>query len=119
MLYLLSFDHAMQSLKNTVSKTVDELLEVFTEMKAHLYLYAGTLLLKMVLEKEQQWRAIVDLAALCYLLAYQVKLGKQNTNCNNLMKIVLRKCRQECPKVVMIHIITFRYETTVVSLFYF
>lgn len=52
---------------------MDELLEVFTEMRAHLYLYAGTLLLKMAVEKEQQWRAVVDLAALCYLLAYQVK----------------------------------------------
>lgn len=68
-----SFDHAMQSLKNTASKAVDEFLELFREMRAHLYLYAGTLLLKMALEKEQQWRAVVDLAALCYLLAYQVK----------------------------------------------
>ncbi|KAI5107450.1 E3 SUMO-protein ligase RanBP2 isoform X2 [Silurus meridionalis] len=70
------FDHAMQSLKNTASKAVDELLEVFTEMRAHLYLYAGTLLLKMAMEKEQQWRAVVDLAALCYLLAYQVPRPK-------------------------------------------
>ncbi|GAA6096642.1 E3 SUMO-protein ligase RanBP2 isoform X1 [Tachysurus ichikawai] len=70
------FDHAMQSLKNTVTKAMDELLEVFTEMRAHLYLYAGTLLLKMAVEKEQQWRAVVDLAALCYLLAYQVPRPK-------------------------------------------
>lgn len=68
-----SFDHAMQSLKSTASKAMDELLEVFTEMRAHLYLYAGTLLLKMPVEKQQQWRAVVDSAALCYLLAYQVK----------------------------------------------
>lgn len=63
----------MQSLKSTASKAMDELLEVFTEMRGHLYLYAGTLLLKMALEKEQQWRVVVDLAALCYLLAYQVQ----------------------------------------------
>ncbi|XP_060785155.1 E3 SUMO-protein ligase RanBP2 [Neoarius graeffei] len=69
---LQNFDRAMQSLKNTASKAADELLEVFTEMRAHLYLYAGTLLLKMAVEKEEQWRAVVDLAALCYLLAYQV-----------------------------------------------
>ncbi|KAG7331541.1 hypothetical protein KOW79_005510 [Hemibagrus wyckioides] len=70
------FDQAMQSLKNTATKAMDELLEVFTEMRAHLYLYAGTLLLKMAVEKEQQWRAVVDLAALCYLLAYQVPRPK-------------------------------------------
>lgn len=63
----------MQDLKNTASKATDELLEVFAEMRAHLYLYAGTLLLKMAVEKEQPWRTVVDLAALCYLLAYQVK----------------------------------------------
>ncbi|XP_060785158.1 E3 SUMO-protein ligase RanBP2-like isoform X2 [Neoarius graeffei] len=69
---LQNFDRAMQSLKNTALKAADELLEVFTEMRAHLYLYAGTLLLKMAVEKEEQWRAVVNLAALCYLLAYQV-----------------------------------------------
>lgn len=67
-----SFDHAMQSLKNTATNTTDELAEMFTELKGHLYLYAGTLLLKMAHDREQQWRAVVDLAALCYLLAYQV-----------------------------------------------
>lgn len=67
-----SFDHAMQSLKNTATNTTDELAEMFTELKGHLYLYAGTLLLKMAHVREQQWRAVVDLAALCYLLAYQV-----------------------------------------------
>ncbi|KAL1268739.1 hypothetical protein QQF64_034102 [Cirrhinus molitorella] len=38
---LWSFDCAMQALKNTATNTVDELAEVFTEMRAHLYLYAG------------------------------------------------------------------------------
>lgn len=68
-----SFDHAMKSLKNTATNTTDELAEMFTELKGHLYLYAGTLLLKMACDREQQWRAVVDLAALCYLLAYQVR----------------------------------------------
>ncbi|KAF5892096.1 E3 SUMO-protein ligase RanBP2-like isoform X1, partial [Clarias magur] len=73
---LQTFDRTMQDLKNTASKATDELLEVFAEMRAHLYLYAGTLLLKMAVEKEQPWRAVVDLAALCYLLAYQVPRPK-------------------------------------------
>ncbi|XP_053352928.1 RANBP2-like and GRIP domain-containing protein 5/6 isoform X1 [Clarias gariepinus] len=73
---LQTFDRAMQDLKNTASKATDELLEVFAEMRAHLYLYAGTLLLKMAVEKEQPWRTVVDLAALCYLLAYQVPRPK-------------------------------------------
>ncbi|TSQ01575.1 E3 SUMO-protein ligase RanBP2 [Bagarius yarrelli] len=73
---LQAFDHAMQSVKHTASKATDELLEVFNEMRAHLYLYAGTLLLKMAVEKEQHWRAVGDLAAFCYLLAYQVPRPK-------------------------------------------
>lgn len=61
----------MQSLKNTARNTADDLSEVFTEMRAHLYLYAGHLLMKITQYKEQ-WRAVLDLAALCYLVAYQV-----------------------------------------------
>ncbi|KAI4893683.1 hypothetical protein NFI96_020053 [Prochilodus magdalenae] len=68
---LQTFDRAMQSLKITATNATDELSEVFIEMRAHLYLYAGTLLLKMALEKEHQWRAVVHLAAFCYILAYQ------------------------------------------------
>uniref|UniRef100_A0A8B9HQY7 E3 SUMO-protein ligase RanBP2 n=1 Tax=Astyanax mexicanus TaxID=7994 RepID=A0A8B9HQY7_ASTMX len=71
-----SFDHAMQSLKSTALSVADELSEVYTEMKGHLYLYAGTLLLKMAVEKERQWRAVIHLAAFCYLLAYQVPRPK-------------------------------------------
>lgn len=74
-IFVSSFDNAMQSLKATARNTADELSEVFTEMRAHLYLYSGTLLLKMAHEKEHQWRAVVHLAAFCYLLAYQVRLG--------------------------------------------
>ncbi|XP_029567623.1 E3 SUMO-protein ligase RanBP2 isoform X3 [Salmo trutta] len=67
-----SFDCAMQGLKKTACSVTDDLNEVYVEMRGHLYLHAGTLLLKMAQEREQQWRAVIDLAALCYLLAYQV-----------------------------------------------
>ncbi|KAL2081705.1 hypothetical protein ACEWY4_023558 [Coilia grayii] len=77
---LQNFDHAMQSLKNTAASMTDELAEMFMELKGHLYLYAGTLLLKMAHEREQQWRAVVDLAALCYLLAYQVPRPKTKSS---------------------------------------
>ncbi|XP_073711008.1 E3 SUMO-protein ligase RanBP2 isoform X2 [Misgurnus anguillicaudatus] len=70
------FDREMQSLKNTATNTVDELSEVFTEMRAHLYLYAGTLLMKMFHEKLLQWRGVRDLAALCYLIACQAPRPK-------------------------------------------
>nr|XP_002663326.2 E3 SUMO-protein ligase RanBP2 isoform X3 [Danio rerio] len=68
---LWSFDHALQTLKNTALNTQDELAEVFLEMRAQLYLSAGTLLLKRAEQRELQWRAVQDLAALCYLVAYQ------------------------------------------------
>uniref|UniRef100_A0A8C2FAD6 Uncharacterized protein n=1 Tax=Cyprinus carpio TaxID=7962 RepID=A0A8C2FAD6_CYPCA len=71
-----SFDCAMQDLKNTATNTMDELAEVFTEMRAHLYLYAGTLLLKRAQDGAQQWRAVLDLAALCYLVSYQAPRPK-------------------------------------------
>ncbi|XP_055734063.1 E3 SUMO-protein ligase RanBP2-like isoform X2 [Salvelinus fontinalis] len=67
-----SFDCVMQCLKKTAGSVTDDLSEVYVEMRGHLYLHAGTLLLKMAQEREQQWRAVIDLAALCYLLAYQV-----------------------------------------------
>ncbi|XP_063069341.1 E3 SUMO-protein ligase RanBP2 isoform X2 [Engraulis encrasicolus] len=77
---LQNFDHAMQSLKNTASSTTDELAEMFTELRGHLYIHAGTLLLKMAHESVQPWRAVVDLAALCYVLAYQVPRPKTKTS---------------------------------------
>uniref|UniRef100_A0A8C6S993 Uncharacterized protein n=1 Tax=Neogobius melanostomus TaxID=47308 RepID=A0A8C6S993_9GOBI len=67
-----SFDHAMQEMSSIARRHADDLFEVFVEMRGHLYLLAGTLLLKMAQDREQTWRAVVDLAALCYLLAYQV-----------------------------------------------
>nr|XP_023677363.1 E3 SUMO-protein ligase RanBP2-like isoform X3 [Paramormyrops kingsleyae] len=73
---LQSFDHAMQSAKRLAASTTDELSEIFWELRGHLYMYAGVLLLKMAHDRMQQWRAVVDLAALCYLLAYQVPRSK-------------------------------------------
>ncbi|XP_056088571.1 RANBP2-like and GRIP domain-containing protein 8 isoform X4 [Rhinichthys klamathensis goyatoka] len=73
---LWSLDRAMQSLKNKATNTLDELSEVFTETRAQLYLYAGTLLLKTAQDGAQQWRAVRDLAAVCYLVAYQAPRPK-------------------------------------------
>ncbi|XP_048048453.1 E3 SUMO-protein ligase RanBP2-like isoform X2 [Megalobrama amblycephala] len=73
---LWSLDRAMQSLKYTATNTLDGLSEVFTETRAQLYLYAGTLLLKMAQDGAQQWRAVQDLAALCYIVSYQAPRPK-------------------------------------------
>ncbi|XP_056611064.1 E3 SUMO-protein ligase RanBP2 isoform X2 [Triplophysa dalaica] len=72
---LFTFDRVMQSLKNTARNTADDLSEVFTEMRGHLYLYAGHLLMKTARD-QQQWRNVLDLAALCYLIAYQAPRPK-------------------------------------------
>ncbi|XP_064832629.1 E3 SUMO-protein ligase RanBP2-like isoform X4 [Oncorhynchus masou masou] len=77
---LWSFDCAMQGLKRAEGSVTDDLSEVYVEMRGHLYLHAGTLLLKMAQEREQQWRAVIDLAALCYLLAYQVPRPKSKVS---------------------------------------
>lgn len=68
----------MQTLSITASRHADDLCEVFVEMRGHLYLHAATLLLKLAQDRQQAWRAVIDLAALCYLLAYQV-LTSANT----------------------------------------
>ncbi|KAM3862244.1 E3 SUMO-protein ligase RanBP2 [Diretmus argenteus] len=73
---LRSFDHAMQALSSLAGNQTDDLCEVFAEMRGHLYLHTATLLLKMAQERQQTWRAVIDLAALCYLLAYQVPRPK-------------------------------------------
>ena len=70
--YFFSFDEAMRSVSSTAGGPTDELCEVFGEMRAHLYLHTGTLLLKMAQEREQNWRAVTDFATLCFLLSYQV-----------------------------------------------
>ncbi|XP_039529765.1 E3 SUMO-protein ligase RanBP2-like isoform X4 [Pimephales promelas] len=73
---LWSLDRLMQSLKDTATKTLDELSEVFTETRAQLYLYAGTLLLKTAQDRAREWRAVRDFAAVCYLVAYQAPRPK-------------------------------------------
>uniref|UniRef100_S4RRU4 RAN binding protein 2 n=1 Tax=Petromyzon marinus TaxID=7757 RepID=S4RRU4_PETMA len=45
---------------------------VLGELKGQLYLHAGTLLLQMARDRLANWRAVVDQAALCYMLSYQV-----------------------------------------------
>uniref|UniRef100_A0A452J4I4 Uncharacterized protein n=1 Tax=Gopherus agassizii TaxID=38772 RepID=A0A452J4I4_9SAUR len=72
---LASFDHALQSVKPYVNGN-DELSITFLEMRGHFYMYAGTLLLKMAQHSEKQWRAVSELAALCYLIAFQVPRPK-------------------------------------------
>lgn len=67
-----SFDEAMQTLSSVAARHMDDLWEVFVEMRGHLYMHAATLLLKLAQDRQQTWRAVIDLAALCYLLAYQV-----------------------------------------------
>ncbi|XP_018584881.2 E3 SUMO-protein ligase RanBP2-like isoform X1 [Scleropages formosus] len=77
---LQSFDHAMQSVYKLNTNAEDELTELFSELRGHLYMHAGTLLLKMAHDKKQQWRAVADLAALCYILAYQVPRPKKKSS---------------------------------------
>lgn len=73
---LKTFDQAMQEIRSIASRHADDLFEVFVEMRGHLYLHAATLLLKMAQDRQQTWRAVFDLAALCYLLAYQTPRPK-------------------------------------------
>uniref|UniRef100_A0A669CZQ8 E3 SUMO-protein ligase RanBP2 n=1 Tax=Oreochromis niloticus TaxID=8128 RepID=A0A669CZQ8_ORENI len=90
---LREFDQAMQALSSIAGRSADELLEVFVEMRGHLYLHAGTLLLKLVQDRQQTWRAVRDLAALCYLLAYQVprpkpKVTKRDQTAPQLLELL-------------------------------
>ncbi|KAM6095039.1 ranBP2-like and GRIP domain-containing protein 4 isoform 2-T2 [Chlamydotis macqueenii] len=70
-----SFDRALQSVKPYVNGA-DELSCTFVEMKGQLYMLAGTLLLKMAQDNEAQWRVVCELAALCYLISFQVPKPK-------------------------------------------
>uniref|UniRef100_A0A8C6W878 RAN binding protein 2 n=1 Tax=Nannospalax galili TaxID=1026970 RepID=A0A8C6W878_NANGA len=70
-----SFDSALQSVKSSVGGN-DELSTTFLEMKGHFYLHVGSLLLKMGQHSDIQWRALSELAALCYLIAFQVPRPK-------------------------------------------
>ncbi|KAK5861323.1 hypothetical protein PBY51_022730 [Eleginops maclovinus] len=90
---LTSFDQAMQTLSSIAGKHADELCEVFVEMRGHLYLHAGTLLLKLAQDHQQSWRAIIDLVALCYLLAHQVprpkpKVSKRDQSAPQLLELL-------------------------------
>ncbi|KAJ7397304.1 hypothetical protein BTVI_136638 [Pitangus sulphuratus] len=71
----LHFDRALQSVKPYVNGA-DELSRTYVEMKGQLYMHAGTLLLKMAQHNEAQWRAVCELAALCYLISFQVPKPK-------------------------------------------
>ncbi|NXH21299.1 RBP2 ligase, partial [Bucco capensis] len=70
-----SFDRVLQSVKPYVNGA-DELSRTCVEMKAQLYMHAGTLLLKMAQHNEAQWRVVCELAALCYLISFQVPKPK-------------------------------------------
>ncbi|NWU06066.1 RBP2 ligase, partial [Cephalopterus ornatus] len=70
-----SFDRALQSVKPYVNGA-DELSRTYVEMRGQLYMHAGTLLLKMAQHNEAQWRAVCELAALCYLISFQVPKPK-------------------------------------------
>ncbi|XP_048880134.1 E3 SUMO-protein ligase RanBP2-like isoform X2 [Brienomyrus brachyistius] len=73
---LQSFDQAMQSVKMASGNTANGLTELLSELRGHLYLYAGTFFLKMVHNREYQKKLGVQLASLCYLLAYQIPRPK-------------------------------------------
>ncbi|XP_070771295.1 E3 SUMO-protein ligase RanBP2 isoform X3 [Enoplosus armatus] len=90
---LSGFDQAMQALSSVATRHADDLFEVFVEMRGHLYLHAATLLLKLAQDRQQTWRAIIDLAALCYLLAYQVprpkaKVTKRDQSAPQLLELL-------------------------------
>nr|XP_055234211.1 ranBP2-like and GRIP domain-containing protein 3 [Gorilla gorilla gorilla] len=71
-----SFDSALQSAKSSLGGN-DELSATFLEMKGHFYMHAGSLLLKMDQHGSNvQWRALSELAALCYVIAFQVPRPK-------------------------------------------
>ncbi|XP_035173062.1 E3 SUMO-protein ligase RanBP2-like [Oxyura jamaicensis] len=72
---LKSLDRVLHSVKTYVNGT-DELSRTFIEMKGQLYMHAGTLLLKMAQDSELQWREACELAALCYLISFQVPKPK-------------------------------------------
>ncbi|XP_036926477.1 E3 SUMO-protein ligase RanBP2 isoform X3 [Sturnira hondurensis] len=70
-----SFDSVLQTVKSCVGEN-DELSAIFLEIKGHFYMHAGSLLLKMGQHSDIQWRALSELAALCYLIAFQVPRPK-------------------------------------------
>uniref|UniRef100_A0A8C4DAI0 E3 SUMO-protein ligase RanBP2 n=1 Tax=Dicentrarchus labrax TaxID=13489 RepID=A0A8C4DAI0_DICLA len=90
---LRGFDKAMQTLSSVACRHSDDLCEVFVEMRGHLYMHAATLLLKLAQDRQHTWRAVIDLAALCYLLAYQVprpkaKVTKRDQSAPQLLELL-------------------------------
>ncbi|XP_029700162.1 uncharacterized protein isoform X2 [Takifugu rubripes] len=90
---LKSFDESMHTLSRVAGRYTDDLFEMFMEMRGHLYLHAGTLLLKLAQDRQQTWMSVSDLAALCYLLAYQVqrpksKMTKRDQSCLQLLELL-------------------------------
>ncbi|TNN03172.1 hypothetical protein fugu_000201 [Takifugu bimaculatus] len=90
---LKSFDESMHTLSRVAGRYTDDLFEMFMEMRGHLYLHAGTLLLKLAQDRQQTWRFVSDLVALCYLLAYQVqrpksKMTKRDQSCLQLLELL-------------------------------
>nr|XP_046259185.1 ranBP2-like and GRIP domain-containing protein 4 isoform X1 [Scatophagus argus] len=90
---LRGFDEAMQVLSGVAGRHADDLFEMFVEMRGHLYLHAATLLLKLAQDRQHTWRAVIDLAALCYLLAYQVprpkaKVTKRDQSAPQLLELL-------------------------------
>ncbi|KAM9320026.1 E3 SUMO-protein ligase RanBP2-like [Gastrophryne carolinensis] len=84
---LKSFDQALCSLKPHAGGT-DDLSTAFIEMRGHYYMHAGTQLLKMAQAHEFQWKASLEPAALCYLLAFQVPWTKPVKGDENLQNIM-------------------------------
>ncbi|XP_018423700.1 PREDICTED: E3 SUMO-protein ligase RanBP2-like [Nanorana parkeri] len=85
---LKSFDQALLSMKPYADGT-DELSTTFTEMRGHYYMHTGTQLLKMAQHNEVQWKASLEPAALCYLLAFQVpwkKSAKAEENSQSILE---------------------------------
>ncbi|KAG8586923.1 hypothetical protein GDO81_005518 [Engystomops pustulosus] len=74
-LALENFDQALLSIKPHANGT-DDLSVTFSEMRGHYFMHAGTLLLKMAQHSDVQWKALLEPAALCYLLAFQVPRSK-------------------------------------------
>ncbi|XP_042102028.1 E3 SUMO-protein ligase RanBP2 isoform X4 [Ovis aries] len=70
-----SFDSTLQSVKSCAGGN-EELSATFLEVRGHFYMHAGSLLLKMGQHSDVQWRALSELAALCYLIAFQVPRPK-------------------------------------------
>lgn len=103
---LSSFDQAMQKFSGTAGRHADELSEAFVEMRGHLYLHAATLLLKAAQDHRHTWRTVVDLAALCYLLALQVsrpkpKVTKREQSAPQLLELLANERQSQAGHMLL------------------